>query len=136
MMRGGVACRRLCQVRVGLTLLVLMLGSGCGPAALLLLSAAGGAAAISGEPQRLYGIQGQDFDEARATRILTGVHTAADVAAIMGNPQAKVFSAAGEEWTYRYFVPPTMFRSGMERTLTVRFRDGKAEDVRYALSAL
>ena len=43
---------------------------------------------------------------------------------------------AGEEWSYRHYVPSTMLRAGLEKILTVRFRDGKVDDVRYTVSAL
>jgi hypothetical protein len=113
-----------------------VVGAGCGAGALVAMTVAGGTAAVSGEPQRLYGTQGQDFDEQRVALIQSGVHTPADVQHILGNPQTKTFSPGGEEWSYRYYVPPTMLRSGVEKVLTVRFRDGKVDDVRYTLSAL
>jgi hypothetical protein len=100
------------------------------------VSLIGGAAAVSGEPQRLYGAQGQDFDEHRASLIQSGVHTPSDVTGILGHPQSKVFTALGEEWSYRYYAPPTMLRSGLEKVLTIRFREGKVDDVRYTVSAL
>lgn len=124
------------QVAAGLLLLALISCWGCGPAAILLVSTAGGAAAVSGEPQRLYGSQGADFDETRIPRIRSGQHTPADVIALLGNPQTKVFTADGEEWAYRYYVPPSALRSGIEKVLTIRFRQGKVEDVRYTVSAL
>jgi hypothetical protein len=119
-----------------LGLLALLPGSGCGPAALLLMSAAGGAAAISGEPQRIYNTQGQDFDEQRISLIRTGVHTPGDVVDLMGHPQTKIFSDSFEEWAYRYHVPPSLVRSGVEKILTIRFRDGRVNEVRYSVSAL
>lgn len=121
---------------MGLALLGLPCCAGCGPAAILLVSAAGGAAAISGEPQRLSGAQGADFDDSRIAQIRSGEHTPADVIRLFGHPQTKVFTADGEEWAYRYSVPPSMFRAGVEKVLTVRFRQGKVEDVRYSVSAL
>ena len=121
---------------IGTCLLVLYCGTGCGAGALVAMTLAGSVAAVSGEPQRLYGTQGQDFDEQRVSLIRSGVHTPADVVNIMGNPQTKVFTNLGEEWSYRYYVPNTMVRSGMEKILTVRFREGKVDDVRYTLTAL
>ena len=121
---------------MGLSLLALACCAGCGPAALLLMTVAGGAAAMSGEPQRIYSAQGADFDDSRIGRIRSGEHTPADVIGIFGHPQNKVFTADGEEWAYRYYVPPSMFRAGVEKVLTVRFRQGKVEDVRYSVSAL
>lgn len=91
---------------------------------------------MSGEPQRLSDSQGQDFDEQQAALIRSGVHTQADVAGILGDPQSKVFTNVGEEWAYRYYAPPTMLRSGVEKILTIRFRNGKVDDVRYTVSAL
>ena len=120
----------------GLFLLALTCCAGCGPAAILLMSVAGGAAAVSGEPQRLYTAQGADFDDSRIPRIRSGEHTPADVIGLFGHPQTKVFTPDGEEWAYRYYVPPSLFRAGVEKVLTVRFRQGKVEDVRYRLSAL
>jgi hypothetical protein len=103
---------------------------------MIAMTLVGGAAAISGEPQRLSGTQGQDFDENRVPLIRSGVHTPADVVSIMGNPQTKVFTNAGEEWSYRHYVPSSTLRTGLEKILTVRFRDGKVDDVRYTVSAL
>jgi len=100
------------------------------------VSLVGGAAALSGETQRLSDSQGQDFDAQNATLIRSGVHTQADVVGILGDPQSKVFTNIGEEWAYRYYAPPTMLRSGVEKILTIRFRNGKVEDVRYTVSAL
>lgn len=127
--RGGLGA-------IGLGALILLPGLGCGPAGLLLMTAAGGAAAISGEPQRIYNTQGQDFDEQRITRIQSGVHTQEDIVNLLGHPQTKVFSSSDEEWAYRYHVPPSLFRSGVEKVLTIRFRDGKVQEVRYSISAL
>jgi outer membrane protein assembly factor BamE (lipoprotein component of BamABCDE complex) len=121
---------------IGACTIVVLFGAGCGAGALMALTVAGSAAAVSGEPQRLSGTQGQDFDEQRVSLIRSGVHTPADVVNIMGNPQTKVFTNIGEEWSYRYFVPSTMLRSGLEKILTVRFREGKVDDVRYTLTAL
>ncbi len=115
--------------------LALLCSTGCA-AALMAVSLAGGAAVVSGEPQRLSSTQGQDFDEGRVTLIRSGVHAPADVVNIMGHPQSKVFTSTGEEWSYRYYVPPTMLRSGFEKILTVLFRDGKVDNVRYTMSAL
>ncbi len=123
-------------VGVGLLLACLWAAPGCGPAALVVMSMAGGAAAVSGEPQRLYGTQGQDFDEQRMSEIRSGVTTASDVVQLLGNPQTKVFTGDGEEWAYRFYVPPTMLRSGTEKILTIRFREGKVQDLRYSISAL
>jgi outer membrane protein assembly factor BamE (lipoprotein component of BamABCDE complex) len=121
----------------GIAVLALVLASTTGCAgAMLALTLVGGAAAVSGEPQRLSATQGQDFDEQRVPLIRSGVHTQSDVVTIMGNPQSKVFTNLGEEWSYRYFTPPTMLRAGLEKILTVRFRDGKVDDVRYTVSAL
>lgn len=121
----------------GIAVLALVLASTAGCAgAMLALTLVGGAAAVSGEPQRLSATQGQDFDEQRVPLIRSGVHTQSDVVTIMGNPQSKVFTNLGEEWSYRYFTPPTMLRAGLEKILTVRFRDGKVDDVRYTVSAL
>jgi len=129
------AGRGVMLAKIGVCLFALCAGTGCA-GALVALSLAGGAAAISGEPQRLYGTQGQDFDEQRVSLIQSGVHTRADVANIMGNPQTKVFTGTGEEWSYRYYVPATTLRSGFEKILTVHFREGKVDDVRYTISAL
>ncbi|RPI08555.1 MAG: hypothetical protein EHM71_08120 [Zetaproteobacteria bacterium] len=121
---------------VGVCVLAVLCGTGCGPGALVAMSLMGGAAAVSGEPQRLYGTQGQDFDEQRVSMIQSGVHTSADVARIFGDPQTKIFTNTGEEWSYRYYVPATSLRSGQEKILIVRFRGGKGDDVRYTVSAL
>ncbi len=64
-----------CGVGIGLALLLPLRGLGCGPAALLLVTAVGGAAAISGEPQRMVSTEGQDFDEQRIPPIQFGTHT-------------------------------------------------------------
>lgn len=120
----------------GLVALIWLSTPGCGPAALLLMSAAGGAAALSGEPQRIYNTQGQDFDERRVQRIRSGVDTTGDVVNLLGNPQTKVFTQSEEEWAYRYYVPPSLLRPGMEKILTIRFREGKVHEVRYSISAL
>ena len=135
-MTRAVARRATCVMGIGFLALVLVSTAGCGPGALLAMTLAGGAAAVSGEPQRLSATQGQDFDEQRVPWIQSGVHTQSDVVGIMGNPQSKVFTNLGEEWSYRYFAPPTMLRAGLEKILTVRFRDGKVDDVRYTVSAL
>ena len=121
---------------IALAFLILLPGLGCGPVGLLLLSLAGGAAAVSGEPQRLANTQGQDFDESRIPQIQSGTHTREDVVNIMGNPQTKVTTQNGEEWAYRYLVPPSLLRSGFEKVLTIRFQEGKVLDVRYSISAL
>lgn len=121
---------------IALALLVLLPGLGCGPVGLLLLSLAGGVAAVSGEPQRLANTQGQDFDEERIKLIQSGTHTREDVVSILGNPQTKVFTQNSEEWAYRYQVPPSLLRAGFEKVLTIRFQEGKVQDVRYSLSAL
>ena len=134
-MDGRAARRATLLTRLGACLLVLCGGTGCA-AGLVAMTLAGSAAAVSGEPQRLYGTQGQDFDEQRVSLIRSGVHTPADVINIMGNPQTKVFTNVGEEWSYRYYLPSTTLRSGLEKILTVRFRDGKIDDVRYTLTAL
>jgi hypothetical protein len=55
---------------------------------------------------------------------------------LLGNPQKKTFTQEGEEWAYRYFVPPSMLRSGMEKILTIQFREGKVQGLRYSISAL
>ena len=128
--------RATCVTGIGFLALVLASTAGCGPGALLVMTLAGGAAAVSGEPQRLSATQGTDFDEQRVPLLRSGVHTQSDVVGIMGNPQSKVFTNLGEEWSYRYFTPPTMLRSGSEKILTVRFRDGKVDDVRYTVTAL
>lgn len=134
---GARTTRRFAAVaRIGACVLALLGGAGCGAGALVAMTVAGGAAAVSGEPQRLYGTQGQDFDEQRLSLIQSGVHTPADVVTILGNPQTKVFTSNGEEWSYRYYVPGTALRSGHEKILTVRFREGKVNEVRYTLSAL
>lgn len=121
---------------VGVMCLSLLPALGCGPAALLFVTAAGGAAAISGEPQRMYNTQGQDFDERRIPLLRSGEHTPADVINLLGHPQTKVFSDGQEEWSYRYHVPPSLLRAGMEKILTIRFRDGRVQEVRYSISAL
>ncbi len=55
---------------------------------------------------------------------------------LFGLPQTKVFTPGGEEWAYRYQVPPSLLRSGVEKILTIRFKDGKVQEVRYSISAL
>jgi outer membrane protein assembly factor BamE (lipoprotein component of BamABCDE complex) len=135
MKRSGVSWKRGLRA-IALALLVLLPGLGCGPVGLLLISLAGGAAAISGEPQRLANTQGQDFDEERIKLIQSGTHTREDVASILGNPQTKVFTQNSEEWAYRYQVPPSLLRAGFEKVLTIRFQEGKVQDVRYSISAL
>jgi outer membrane protein assembly factor BamE (lipoprotein component of BamABCDE complex) len=134
-MTRAVAQRAACAAGIGVLALVLASTAGCA-GVMIAMTLAGGAAAVSGEPQRLSATQGQDFDEQRVPLIRSGVHTQADVVGIMGNPQSKVFTNLGEEWSYRYFTPPTMLRAGQEKILTVRFRDGKVDDVRYTVSAL
>jgi len=57
---------------LGLALSSLLPGLGCGPAALLLMTVVGGAAAVSGEPQRIANTEGQDFDEERIRLIQSG----------------------------------------------------------------
>ncbi len=121
---------------IGLALLALWPGLGCGPAALLIMTVAGGAAAVSGEPQRLANTQGQDFDEERVTLLRSGTHTREDVVNLLGQPQTKIFMEMGEEWAYRYHVPPSLLRTGMEKVLTIRFRNGTVQEVRYSISAL
>ncbi len=135
-MTKAVARRAACAAGIAVLALVLGLTAGCGAGAMLALTLVGGAAAVSGEPQRLSGTQGQDFDEQRVRLIQSGVHTQSDVVGIMGNPQSKVFTNIGEEWSYRFFTPPTMLRTGLEKILTVRFRGGTVDDVRYTVSAL
>jgi outer membrane protein assembly factor BamE (lipoprotein component of BamABCDE complex) len=135
-MTRAIARRAACAAGIAVLALVLALTAGCGAGAMLVLTLVGGAAAVSGEPQRLSSTQGTDFDEQRVPLIRSGVHTQSDVVGIMGNPQSKVFTNLGEEWSYRYFAPPTMLRAGLEKILTVRFRDGKVDDVRYTVSAL
>jgi len=130
------ARRPVVLARIAVCALAVLCSAGCGAGALVAMTVAGGAAAVSGEPQRLSGTQGRDFDEQRASWIHSGVHTPADVVTILGNPQSKVFTNTEEEWSYRYYVPPTMLRSGLEKILTVRFREGKVADVRYTMSAL
>lgn len=115
---------------------ILLALPGCGPAALLIMTVAGGAAAMSGEPQRIYGIQGQDFDEQRIAVLRSEAHNSDDVVNILGHPQTKVFTIGSEEWAYRYYVPPSLFRSGIEKILTIRFQEGKFQEVRYTISAL
>jgi len=121
---------------IGLALLALAPGLGCGPAGILILTLVGGAAAVSGEPQRMTSIQGQDFDEQRISQIRSGTHTREDVVNLLGLPQTKVFMETDEEWAYRYRVPPSLLRSGMEKVLTIRFRKGTVQEVRYSISAL
>ena len=135
-MTKAVAWRAPLAAGIAVLALVLTSTAGCGAGAMLALTLVGGAAAVSGEPQRLSATQGQDFDEQRVPLIRSGVHTQSDVVRIMGNPQSKAFTNLGEEWSYRYFTPPTMLRAGMEKILTVRFRDGKVDDVRYTVAAL
>lgn len=134
-MTGGLAGRMGLWSRVALLAFALPSTAGCA-GVMIAMTLVGGAAAISGEPQRLSGTQGQDFDENRVPLIRSGVHTQADVVGIMGNPQTKVFTNAGEEWSYRHYVPSTTLRAGLEKILTVRFRNGKVDDVRYTVSAL
>ncbi len=121
---------------MGLALLTLLPLLGCGPVGLLLLSLAGGAAAVSGEPQRMVNTQGQDFDEGKIALLKSGTRTREDVVQILGNPQTKVFTPDSEEWAYRYHVPPSLLRAGFEKVLTIRFQDGKVQEVRYSVSAL
>jgi hypothetical protein len=128
--------RRHGLAAIGLALVILLPGLGCGPAAVLLVTAAGGAAAVSGEPQRMANIEGQDFDEQRIHLIQSGSHTQEDVVNLFGYPQTKVFTQNDEEWAYRYHVPPSLLRAGVEKVLTIRFRDGRVRDVRYSISAL
>jgi len=128
--------RPVVLARIGACAIVALCEGGCGAGAMVAMTLAGGAAAVSGEPQRLSGTQGQDFDEQRISLIQSGVHTPGDVVTILGNPQSKIFTTTGEEWSYRYYLPPTMLRSGLEKILTVRFREGKVDDVRYTMSAL
>lgn len=128
--------RRLLLGAMTLVLASGLSGVGCGAAAFLLVSAAGGVAAVSGEPQRIYNTQGYDFDEQRIPQIQSGTHTPQDIVNLLGNPQMKTFTQAGEEWAYRYHVPPSLLRAGIEKVLTIRFEDGKVRDVRYTLSAL
>ncbi len=135
-MRRSGFCLRHGLAVMGLALLILLPGLGCGPVGLLLMSLAGGAAALSGEPQRLVNTQGQDFDEQRISLIQKGTHTTGDVENIMGNPQTKVFTETGEEWAYRYHVPPSLLRAGFEKVLTIRFQEGKVQDVRYSITSL
>jgi outer membrane protein assembly factor BamE (lipoprotein component of BamABCDE complex) len=123
-------------VAVGLGVLILLPGLGCGPAAMLIISAAGGAALLSGEPERASNTQGYDFDERSVARVRSEARTSQDVVNLLGNPQTKVFTNSGEEWAYRYYVPPSLFRSGFEKILSIRFREGKVQDVRYSISAL
>jgi len=128
--------RRLLLGAMALVLASGLPGLGCGPAALLLVSVAGGAAAVSGEPQRIINTQGHDFDEQRINLIQSGTHTPQDVVSLLGHPQMKTFTQAGEEWAYRYHVPPSLLRSGIEKVLMIRFQDGKVREVRYTVSAL
>ena len=131
---GRTGRRSLHSIALGL--LILLTVPGCGPAALLLITLGGGAVAVRGEPQRAINIQGQDFDEQRITDLRSKARTPDDVVNLMGNPQTKVFTNGGEEWAYRYYVPPSLFRSGTEKILTIRFQEGKVQDVRYSISAL
>ena len=135
-MSMGQSRRRLLLGAMALVLASGLPGLGCGPAALLLMSAAGGAAAVSGEPQRIINTQGHDFDEQRINLIQSGTHTPQDVVSLLGHPQMKTFTQAGEEWAYRYHVPPSLLRSGIEKVLMIRFQDGKVREVRYTVSAL
>jgi len=135
-MSGAQSRRRLLLGTLALVLASGVAGLGCGAAAILLVSAAGGAAAVSGEPQRIYNTQGHDFDEKRIPLIQSGTHTPQDVVTLLGHPQMKTFTQAGEEWAYRYHVPPSLLRSGIEKVLMIRFQDGKVRDVRYTVSAL
>jgi len=135
-MSGVRTRRRLLLGGMALVLVSGLPGLGCAPAVLLLVSAAGGAAAVSGEPQRMYNTQGQDFDERRVNLIQSGTHTPEDVVILLGHPQTKTFTQAGEEWAYRYHVPPSLLRSGIEKVLMIRFRDGKVQELRYSISAL
>jgi len=82
-------------VRIAACAMALFCGAGCGAAAMVAVSLAGGAATASGEPQRLYGTQGQDFDEGRVAPIRSGVHVPADIVNIMGYPQSKIFTNTG-----------------------------------------
>ena len=123
-------------VGIGLALLILLTGLGCEPAAFWLVTAGGGAAAASGEPQRMVNTEGQDFDEQRIRLIQSGTHTQEDIVHLFGYPQTKVFTQTDEEWAYRYHVPPSLLRAGFDKVLTIRFRDGKVQEVRYSVSAL
>lgn len=123
-------------VGIGLTLAILLATLGCGSVALVLLTAAGAAAAVSGEPQRIVNTEGQDFDEQRIRLIQSGTYRQADVVHLLGIPQTKIFTQDDEEWAYRYRVPPSLLRAGFEKVLTIRFREGKVQAVRYTISAL
>jgi hypothetical protein len=125
---GRVAC-------LGIGALLVVPVSGCAPP-LLLFTMAGGAATMSGEPQRLSGTEGQDFDEKRVARIRSGVDTPEDVVGLLGDPQTKTYTGSDEEWVYRYYVPPSALRSGKEKTLTVHFHAGKVREVRYSIGSL
>ena len=135
-MRPSGMGRRHGLAGFGLALVILLPGLGYGPAALLLVTAAGGAAAVSGEPQRMANIEGRDLDEQRIPLIQSGTHTQEDVMNLFGYPQTKVFTQNDEEWAYPYHVPPSLLREGVEKVLTIRFRDGKVQEVRYSISAL
>ena len=132
-MRPSAVGWRVGVAWLGLVLLVWLPGLGCAPAAVL-LTVAGGAAAVSGEPQRLNNTEGAD--EQRIPLIQSGTYTQQDVVNLFGNPQIKVFTQGNEERAYHYHVPPSLLRSGMDKLFTVRFRDGKVQDVRYSISAL
>lgn len=116
-----------------LLVLSLLTGPGCG---VLALSAAGGAIALTGEPQRLIGTEGREFDANRIALIEIGKHTPLDVESIMGLPQAKHFTAATEEWSYRYRVPASSLREGREQVLTVIFEKGLVREMKFTVSAL
>ncbi len=81
-------------------------------------------------------IEGQDPDEQRIPLIQSGTHTQEDVVNLFGYPQTKVFTQNDEESAYPYHVPPSLLRAGVEKVLTIRFRDGKVQEVRYSISAL
>lgn len=113
--------------------LSLLAGPGC---EVLALSAAGGAIALTGEPQRLIGTEGREFDANRIALIEIGKHTPLDVQSIMGLPQAKHFTAATEEWSYRYRVPASSLREGREQILTIIFEKGLVREMKFTVSAL
>jgi len=59
----------------------------------------------------------------------------ADIVNIMGHPQTKIFTRLGDVWSSRRYVPTAMFRSGLEKILSVRVRESKVDDLWYTLTA-
>lgn len=123
-------------VGIGLTLAIVTLALGIGPIALLLVTALGWAAAVSGEPRPMANSEGQSFGEQRIPLIQSGAHTQIDVVNVFGYPQTKTFTQNDEDWAYRSRLSPSRLRASLGKALTTDFRDGKVEEVHYSISAL